>query len=86
MRKTKILVRASKETTLRSIEPTSLNTSNTLLINSLTRSKMSLDSTRDERGALALVYNVVQSVMPQPAAVGTALYFTRRNISTFLEE
>jgi hypothetical protein len=59
MRKTKILVRASKETTPRSIEPTSLNTSNTLLINSLMRSKMSLDSTRDERGALALVYNIV---------------------------
>ena len=59
MHKTKILVRASKETTLRSAEPTSLNTSNTLLINSLTRSKMSLDSIRDKREALALVYNIV---------------------------
>src|SRR6202021_1327819 len=59
MCKTKILVRASKETTPRSVELTSSNTSNTLSINSLIRSKMSLDSTRDKREALALVYNVV---------------------------
>src|SRR6202021_3068061 len=63
MRKTKILVRESKETTLKSTTLTSSKTNNPLLINSLTRSKMSPDSTYDKREALALVYNIVQSVM-----------------------
>ena len=84
MHRTRILVRTSRETTPRSIEPTSLNASSTLLVNSLIGSEMSLEGTYDDKGTM--VYNVVRTVMPQPAAVGIALYFIGRNISTFLEE
>jgi hypothetical protein len=57
MHKTRILVRTSRETTLRSIEPTSSNASSTLLVNSLIGSKMSLEGTYDDKGTI--VYNIV---------------------------
>jgi hypothetical protein len=84
MHRTRIPVRTSRETTLRSIEPTSLNASSTPLVNSLIGSEMSLEGTHDDKGTM--VYNVVQTIMPQLAAVGIAPYFIGRNISTFLEE
>ena len=84
MHKTRILVRTSRETTPRSIEPTSSNASSTPSVNSLTGSEMSPEGTHDDKGTT--VYNVVRTVMPQPAAVGIAPYFIERNISTFLEE
>jgi hypothetical protein len=57
MHRTRILVRTSRETILRSIEPISLNASSTLLVNSLIGSEMSLEGTYDDKGTM--VYNIV---------------------------
>jgi hypothetical protein len=57
MHKTRILVRTSRETILRSIEPISLNASSTLLVNSLIGSEISLEGTYDDKGTI--VYNIV---------------------------
>jgi hypothetical protein len=57
MHKTRILVRTSRETTTRSIEPTSSNASSTLLVNSLIGSDISLEGTYDDKGTI--VYNIV---------------------------
>jgi hypothetical protein len=50
-------VRTSRETILRSIEPTSSNASSTLLVNSLIGSEMSPEGTHDDKGTI--VYNIV---------------------------
>jgi hypothetical protein len=55
-------VRTSRETTPRSIEPTSLNASSTPSVNSLIGSEMSLEGTHDDKGTM--VYNIVRTVMP----------------------